>query len=112
MVKAKVLHGMDRSKFRGLKKVEIQFLMTACALNLKKMVKMMDIDRLESIISENIFNIIQIGKSVLRELIKELSAVVALATVPNLCKPLQTPWSYCPLRQNNYITYLLTLSLK
>lgn len=79
---AKVLHGMDRSKFRGLKKVEIQFLMTACALNLKKMVKMMDIDRLESIISENIFNIIQIGKSVLRELIKELSAVVALATVP------------------------------
>lgn len=79
MVKAKVLHGMDRPKFRGLKKIEIQFLMTAWALNLKKIVKMMDIDRLESIISENIFNNIQIGKSVLRELIKELSAVVALA---------------------------------
>jgi len=44
---AKVYHGMSRSKFRGLLKVEIQFLMTATALNLKKMIWMLDIDKLK-----------------------------------------------------------------
>lgn len=39
---AKNFHGMARAKFRGLTKVEIQFLMTSSALNLKKMVKMWD----------------------------------------------------------------------
>lgn len=42
MGEAKNFHGMARSKFRGLEKVEMQFLMTASALNLKKMVKMWD----------------------------------------------------------------------
>jgi len=73
----KALHGMDRSKFRGLNKVEIQFLMTATALNLKKMVKMIHMDRLKSVILENISNIIQIGKSFLREMVKELGVEVA-----------------------------------
>jgi hypothetical protein len=42
MGEAKNYHGMARARFRGLAKVEIQFLMTASALNLKKMVKMWD----------------------------------------------------------------------
>ncbi|GAG61403.1 unnamed protein product, partial [marine sediment metagenome] len=36
---------MARAKFRGLDKVEIQFLLTATALNLKKMAKMIDAKR-------------------------------------------------------------------
>lgn len=39
MGEAKNYHGMARARFRGLSKVEMQFLMTASALNLKKMVK-------------------------------------------------------------------------
>ena len=42
MGEAKNFHGMARARFRGLKKVEIQFLMTVSALNLKRMVKIMD----------------------------------------------------------------------
>ena len=37
---AKTYHGMTRSKFRVISKVETQFLLKATALNLKKMVKM------------------------------------------------------------------------
>jgi len=44
MGQAKIYHGMARARFRGLKKVEIQFLLTATALNLKKMVKMLDVN--------------------------------------------------------------------
>jgi len=43
MGRARTYHGMERARFRGLKKVEIQFLLTATALNLKKMVKMLDV---------------------------------------------------------------------
>lgn len=39
MGEAKNYHGMARARYRGLVKVEMQFLMTASALNLKKMVK-------------------------------------------------------------------------
>ena len=70
---AKVYHGMARSKFRGLLKVEIQFLLTATALNLKKMVKILDIDKLKSELSRKISGIIQTGKNILRNLIKELA---------------------------------------
>lgn len=36
---AKTFHGMSRAKMRGLEKVEIQVLLTATALNLKRLVK-------------------------------------------------------------------------
>ena len=74
--RAKVYHGMARSKFRGLVKVEIQFLMTATALNLKKMVRILDKDKLISELSREISGIIQIVKYILRNfvnLIKELA---------------------------------------
>jgi len=45
---AKAFHGMARSKFRGLIKVETQFLLTATALNLKKIVKMLDVEAVQS----------------------------------------------------------------
>ena len=45
---AKTLHGMARSKFRGLSKVEIQFLLTATAINLKRIVKMLDPEVIKS----------------------------------------------------------------
>ena len=35
-------HGMEKAKFRGKDKVHIQFLLTASAINLKKMIKMHD----------------------------------------------------------------------
>lgn len=71
--RAKVYHRMARSKFRGLVKVEIQFLMTATALNLKKMVKILDIDKLKSELSREISGIIQTGKNIFRNFIKELA---------------------------------------
>ncbi|MCL4415289.1 MAG: IS1182 family transposase [Actinobacteria bacterium] len=37
---AKAYHGLQRAKFRGKEKVQMQFLLTATALNLKKMVKL------------------------------------------------------------------------
>ncbi len=69
---AKVYHGMARSKFRGLIKVEIQFLMTATALNLKKMIKKLDKDKLISELSRIISGITHTGKNISRDLIKEL----------------------------------------
>ncbi len=35
---AKTFHGLSRAKLRGVEKVEIQALLTATALNLKKLV--------------------------------------------------------------------------
>jgi len=40
---AKAYHGMGKAKLRGKEKVQIQFLLTASALNLKKMVKFLEI---------------------------------------------------------------------
>jgi hypothetical protein len=42
---AKAFHGMAKSKFREFTKVEIQFIITATALNLKKIVKILDMNR-------------------------------------------------------------------
>ncbi len=52
MGEAKNFHGMARARFRGLNKVEIQFLLTASALNLKKMVKMVNKGAIESSITK------------------------------------------------------------
>ena len=40
---AKAYHGMGKAKLRGKEKVQIQFLLTASALNLKKMIKFLEI---------------------------------------------------------------------
>ena len=42
MGQAKEYHSMDKAKLRGISKVEIQFLLTATAINLKKIVKIVD----------------------------------------------------------------------
>ena len=68
---AKVYHGMARSKFRGLAKVEIQFLMTATALNLKKMVRMLDISEIKNRIANEFTDFVQAVKDVLWNLIKK-----------------------------------------
>ena len=65
---AKVYHGMARSKFRGISKVEIQLLLTATALNLKKMIKIMGIKDIKSRLSREAFKIIQTVKNIFRKL--------------------------------------------
>lgn len=65
---AKAYHGMARSKFRGISKVEIQFLLTATALNLKKMIKILNIKDLKSRLSKKVFGIIQTVKNIFRKL--------------------------------------------
>ena len=82
MGQAKTYHGMAKAKFRGLKKVEIQFLMTATALNLKKMVKMLDIEEVKSSLSIKLTNIAQIVYDTFRNFVKKLAIEVSLATSP------------------------------
>ena len=73
---AKAYHGMARARFRGLNKVEIQFLMTATALNLKKMVKILDAEEIKSSVSREFAVITQILKDILRNFVKELAIEV------------------------------------
>jgi len=61
---AKTYHGMEKTRFRGLAKVQIQFLLTATALNLKKMVRTMYIKEMESRIFNNILVFIQTIRSI------------------------------------------------
>jgi len=68
---------MAKARFRGLKKVEIQFLMTAVALNLKKMVKMLDIKIMKSTLSKAISDITQIVKDIFRNFAKKLAIEVS-----------------------------------
>ena len=68
--------GMARAKFRGLNKVEIQFLLTAAALNLKKMVKIMDRKVAESSISKIICDSIKLIKNIFGSFGKELAIQV------------------------------------
>lgn len=71
MGQAKTYHGMSKARFRGLKKVEIQFLLTACALNLKKMVKIMDAEEIKTKISEKFTDVIQAVKDILWNLARK-----------------------------------------
>ena len=73
---AKTYHGMAKARFRGLKKVEIQFLMTATALNLKKMVRIMDVEEIKSSLSKKYIDITQIVKDIFRTFIKKLAIEV------------------------------------
>jgi len=70
---AKVYHGMARSKFRGLLKVEIQFLLTATALNLKKMVKMLGVEEIKFKLSKKISDTIQEFKNIFRKMVAGLA---------------------------------------
>ena len=79
---AKTYHGMAKARFRGLKKVEMQFLMTATALNLKKMVKMLDIEEIKSSLSRKFTDITQIVKDIFRSFGKKLAIEVPWATSP------------------------------
>ncbi len=56
----------------GPLKVEIQFLITATILNLKKILMILNIDKLKSELSGEISSIIQTRKNIFRNLIKEL----------------------------------------
>jgi hypothetical protein len=68
MGNAKAYHGMERAKFRGRDKVHIQFLLTASALNLKKMIKMLEINGLKQFISKGIFGLVQFIKYINRKI--------------------------------------------
>jgi len=70
MGQAKTYHGMARARFRGLKKVEMQFLLTATALNLKKMVKILDVEEIKDRLSNEILNIIQTIKNIFRNFLR------------------------------------------
>jgi transposase len=74
---AKVYHGMARSKFRGISKVEIQFLLTATALNLKKMIKILDVKDVVSMLSGEAFKIVQNIKNIFRKFILEYGILVS-----------------------------------
>ena len=73
---AKTYHGMAKARFRGLKKVEMQFLMTATTLNLKKMVKMLDIEEIKSSLSRKFTDITQIVYDTFRNFVKKLAIEV------------------------------------
>lgn len=73
---AKTYHGIAKARFRGLKKVEMQFLMTATALNLKKMVRIMDVEEIKSSLSKKYIDITEIVKDIFRTFIKKLAIEV------------------------------------
>lgn len=51
---------MLKARFRGLKKVEIQFLMTAIVLNLKKMVRILDVCDIKTRVTNKFTDFIQV----------------------------------------------------
>jgi len=82
MGQAKTYHGMSRARFRGLKKVEMQFLLTATALNLKKMVKMLDVEEIKDRLSRKFTDIAQIVKDIFKNFMKKLAIERSWATSP------------------------------
>lgn len=72
MGQAKEYHGMGKAKFRGLNKVEIQLLLTATAINLKKMVKILYVEDVKSRLSSEISGITKAIRSIFRNLIREI----------------------------------------
>lgn len=72
---AKAYHGMERAKFRGRDKVHIQFLLTTSAINLKKMVKKLEINGLKQSFLRTISVVYQFIKDIY---IKKLNIPVFL----------------------------------
>lgn len=92
---AKTYHGMSKARFRGLVKVEIHFLMTATALNLKKMARMLDVYDIKDRIANDFTDFVQAVKDVLWNLIKG-GFPSALNNRPNLLQSPKlgpSPWS-------------------
>jgi len=77
MGQAKIYHGMARARFRGITKVEIQFLMAAAALNLKKMVKMLDKKPIKTALSKIFSDVVQIVKDIFRNCAKKSAIEVS-----------------------------------
>ncbi|GAI29946.1 unnamed protein product [marine sediment metagenome] len=77
MGQAKTYHGMARARFRGLNKVEMQFLMTATVLNLKKMVKMLDVEEIKFSLFKKFTVVTQIVKDIFRNFVKKLVTEVS-----------------------------------
>jgi len=71
MGEAKNYHGMARARFRGLVKVEMQFLMTASALNLKKMVRMWEKRTKESLFYALFLDLFQFLKNIFKNFKQE-----------------------------------------
>jgi len=72
---AKAYHRLNRAKLRGRQKVQIQFLLTASALNLKKMVKILEINGLKQSFLRTISGVYQFFKNIF---IKRLNIPVFL----------------------------------
>ena len=73
---------MSKARFRGLKKVEMQFLLTATALNLKKMVKMLEVIEIKSSFSRKFTDITQSVKDIFKNFVKKLAIEMSWATSP------------------------------
>ena len=82
MGEAKNYHSMARAKFRGLTKVETQFLMTAAALHLKKIVRMWDKRVIKSPLPKAIFDFFQNLKAILLNIGGKVAIKMAWATSP------------------------------
>ena len=65
MGNAKKYHGMEKVKFRGKDKVHIQFILNESAINLKKMVKMLEINCLKHCFLSTISGFYQLSKNIL-----------------------------------------------
>ena len=78
--------------------MEIQFLLTATVLNLKKMVKMLDIEEIKSSLSGKFTDIAHIVKDIFRNCAKKLAIEVSLATNPSGFTPM-----FCYNRKYFYI---------
>ena len=65
MGNTKNYHGMERAKFRGRDKVHIQFLLTASVINLKKMVKMLEINGIKQSFLGTISRVYQFIQNIL-----------------------------------------------
>ena len=55
----KIYHGMSKTRFRGIEKVQIQFLLPATALNLKKMIKRIGTNDIKSKMCSDFFEMVQ-----------------------------------------------------
>jgi transposase len=74
---AKSYHGMGKAKLRGREKVQIQFLLTASALNLKKMVKLLIVDELKYSFDKTLYKFIKSIYNILKKIL--LKPAVAMA---------------------------------
>jgi hypothetical protein len=65
MGNAKAYHGMEKARFRSKDKVHIQFLLTSSVINLKKMVKMFEINGLKQSFISTISRVYPFIKNIL-----------------------------------------------